>query len=908
MPKFADQRGYIYSEQTWQVLNAEVQKAVATGIGYNLDLPAIRSDGTPLWINTRSVLALNEKNEVVGLHGTVQDITEHKIALQQLSEMQERLQLVIEATDEGIWDWHVPSGRVFRSERYLALVGADADQDTGDFDFFKRTVHADDLANVLRCIEDHKVGRSPGIQFEYRLAKKSNIDKWMKVKGKIVSRDSNGLPTRILGTLADITDRKIADISLREREQQLARVLSGSKQGFWEFNVQTHAAYIDTHLAGMLGYEPSEMNPAMEHWGDYIHPQDLDLITSAIESHITGNSTSTEIELRIKAKTGEWKWFLYRGQIVSWDDSGKPLIISGTQTDITDRKQFDSANQEAAAVFSSSFEGIMVVSPELLVTKVNPAFTRITGYPIEEVIDQSPKLLSSNKHDSKFYQELWATVNSVGMWTGEIWDRRKNGVPYAALLTLSCVRSESNSVLHYVGVFSDISKFKEHEVELDRITHYDPLTGAPNRRLLSDRLENAINRARMTDRKLAVCFLDIDNFKLINGDQGTPVGDQVLIGVAENLRGILRTDDTLARVGGDEFVLLLSGISSNPECLQILERVQKALTTPVSAAGTSIAITASIGVSLFPDDNADADTLLRHADQAMYQAKEAGKNRYCFFDLVSNQKAQAHRSYLDLLKTALLEDQFELHYQPKVNLRSGEIVGAEALIRWRRPGVGLVFPADFLPHIYGSDIEVPLGDWVIKNALAQLAEWRRSGFDLCVSVNISPHHLLNSGFYKNLVQALALHPDLPASCFELEVLETAAIADINLAIEILTQCRQLGIKFSLDDFGTGYSSLTYLRKLPIDTLKIDQSFVRDMLNDAEDFGIVQGVIQLGEVFKKKIVAEGVETLNHGAALLGMNCWIVQGYGIARPMQAIDFAEWSISWTESENWVGLTIDG
>jgi EAL domain-containing protein (putative c-di-GMP-specific phosphodiesterase class I) len=291
----------------------------------------------------------------------------------------------------------------------------------------------------------------------------------------------------------------------------------------------------------------------------------------------------------------------------------------------------------------------------------------------------------------------------------------------------------------------------------------------------------------------------------------------------------------------------------------------------------------------------------------MYQAKEAGKNRYCFFDLVRNQKAQAHRSYLDLLKVALLEDQFELYYQPKVNLRSGEVVGAEALIRWMRPGVGLVSPADFLPHVYGSDLEVPLGDWVIKNALAQLADWRQNGFDFCVSVNISPHHLLNGSFYKNLVQALALHPNLPASCFELEVLETAAIADINLAIEILTQCRQLGIKFSLDDFGTGYSSLTYLRKLPIDTLKIDQSFVRDMLHDAEDFGIVQGVIQLGEVFKKEIVAEGVETLSHGAALLGMNCWIVQGYGIARPMQAIDFVEWSIYWTESENWVGLTID-
>jgi diguanylate cyclase (GGDEF)-like protein/PAS domain S-box-containing protein len=904
-PNFAAQRGTLYTEQTWQTLNVAVQKALESGVGYNLDLPAMRADGTPIWINTRSDLALNAKQEVIGLRGTVQDITVHRATLHQLAVVQDRLQLVIDATNDGIWDWDIPSGQVFRSPRYLALVGPEHGEDTHDFDFFKRTIHPDDLAHALLCIQAHKEGQSPFIDFEYRLSTASEKTTWLQVKGRVVSRDANGVPLRLLGTLSDITERKCAEIMLREREQQLARVLAGSNQGFWDLNVQTQAFQIGARMEEMLGYAKGEVNIAMDHWHEHIHPQDLEMVFSSINRQVAGESTLSELEFRMKTKTGEWRWFLSRGRIVSWDGSGKPLMMSGTHTDITERKQFESAQKEAATVFSSSYEGIMVVSADLVITKVNPAFTRITGYSSDEALGQSPQMLSSGKHDALFFQKLWSTVNSVGFWSGEIWDRKKNGELYAALMSISAVRSEDQGIAHYVGVFSDISKFKAHEEELDRIAHYDPLTGAPNRRLLTDRLENAINRAKRTGRTLAVCFLDIDDFKAVNDTYGHASGDQVLVGVAESLKGVLRADDTLARIGGDEFVLLLSGISSTQECSQILDRILKAVNLPVQVIDAVSVVTASIGVSLFPDDNADADTLLRHADQAMYQAKEAGKNRYCLFDLASNQKAQTHRSYLDLLRAALLSEQFELHYQPKVDLRTGAIVGAEALIRWQRPGVGLVSPADFLPHINGSDLESPLGEWVIKTALAQTAQWHLQGLALCVSVNISAHHLLDAGFHAYLIQALGRHPDLPASCFELEVLETAAIADINQAVKILTNCRKLGVQFSLDDFGTGYSSLTYLRKLPIDTLKIDQSFVRDMLNDVEDMGIVEGVIRLGEAFHKNIVAEGVETMTHGKALLGMNCFLAQGYGIARPMPADLFAKWSLTWKAEQKWLQLT---
>jgi EAL domain-containing protein (putative c-di-GMP-specific phosphodiesterase class I) len=351
-------------------------------------------------------------------------------------------------------------------------------------------------------------------------------------------------------------------------------------------------------------------------------------------------------------------------------------------------------------------------------------------------------------------------------------------------------------------------------------------------------------------------------------------------------------------------VLLLSDISTPEECALILDRVLQATNSPVMLEGQAVTISASIGVSLYPTDNSDADTLMRHADQAMYLAKEAGRNRYVLFDPENDRKAQVHRKFLDVLDKALDNEEFVLHYQPKVNLITGELVGVEALIRWQHPERGLLSPVDFLPFIDGSDLEKPLGEWVIRTALAQAAAWGRQGHALSVSVNISAAHLLEPDFYDNLKCLLEQHGQTSATRLELEVLETAALSDMDLAVAVLQSCRELGVKFALDDFGTGYSSLTYLRKLPVDLLKIDQSFVRNMLTNAEDLGIVEGVIRLASAFKRDVIAEGVETLEHGAALLRLGCHLAQGYGIARPMPALQVLPWLDSWQRTSVWTGL----
>jgi diguanylate cyclase (GGDEF)-like protein/PAS domain S-box-containing protein len=721
-------------------------------------------------------------------------------------------------------------------------------------------------------------------------------------KGPVL--DEQGQCIGLFGISRDITERKEGARQVQRNERRLTRVIEGSDQGYWDWDLRNNTFEVSARWEAMLGYAPGEMDVSVENWPNLVHPDDFPAVQESFQRHIDGDAPLHQAEFRARTQSGDWRWILTRGRIVERDAAGKPLIMSGTHTDITERKQFELAQREASTVFASSYEGIMVVSPQMRITKINPAFTRITGYGADEVVGRSPSILSSGKQDGAFYRALWDALHQHHFWSGELWNRRKNGELYAELLSISTVRDASGAVQHYVGVFSDISQLKAHEAELDHIAHYDPLTDTPNRRLLGDRLEQAIARARRGGCSLAVCYLDLDGFKAINDRLGHAVGDALLVGVTHNLQHVLRADDTLARIGGDEFVLLLSDIATPEECSTILDRVLGATSIPVTVEEHVLSTSASIGVSLYPADDADADTLLRHADQAMYLAKEAGKNQYHLFDPAADRQVQEHRKVLETLRKALAEQQFVLHYQPKVNLLTGELVGVEALIRWQHPTRGLLAPAEFLPFLDGTDLERPLGEWVIRSALAQGAAWARAGHPVTVSANISAAHLLQPGFCEYLRAQLEQYPDLPAQRLELEVLETAALADMDLAVTVLQRCRLLGVHFALDDFGTGYSSLTYLRKLPVDLLKIDQSFIRDMLVDPDDLGIVEGVIRLAGAFNRPVLAEGVETLEHGAALLRLGCHLAQGYGIARPMPAQQLFDWLARWRQDAAWARI----
>ncbi len=690
------------------------------------------------------------------------------------------------------------------------------------------------------------------------------------------------------------------------QKRLLQRVLEGSEQGFWEWDLQTQQLQVSERFETMLGYQPGEMQVQPEHWSQLLHPADYPQVMQSLQRHLAGLTPMHEVEFRARCKDGSWRWILSRGKIVTTAPDGKPLLLAGTHTDIQQRRHNDEALRLAEMMFAGSYDGIMLVDADNRIIRVNPAFCRITGYSAAEVQGLSPRILSSGLHEKNYYQQMWLQLQQYGFWRGEIINKRKDGSVYTEMLSISAVRDADGKVRQYIGIFADISQLKAHVAELDKVANFDALTGLPNRRLLLTRFNQTLIRALQMSQRCAVCLIDIDGFKQINEQFGNAFGDRVLLALSHQLQAALRHDDTLARLGGDEFVVLLSDMPALPEGNHIVKRLLQAVNRPLLLDNTEIALTCSIGVSLYPDDNADPDTLLRHADKAMYQAKEVGRNRIQWFDPAHEREAQEHRMMLEQLDEALQLHQFVLFYQPKVNLRSGEVVGMEALIRWQHPQRGLLAPAAFLPFIEGSELESRFGHFVLETGIAQAAQWLKQGLRLEVGINISASHLLNPEFAEQLAELLQQWPALIPGQIELEILESTAIQDLAAARQALLRCQGLGVRFSLDDFGTGYSSLTYLRQLPVHCLKIDQSFVRDMLEDPDDHNIVSGVVQLAQVFDREVIAEGVESMAHASALLALGCELAQGYGVARPMPAVEVTDWIKQWQLRQEWQQLCV--
>jgi diguanylate cyclase (GGDEF)-like protein/PAS domain S-box-containing protein len=557
-----------------------------------------------------------------------------------------------------------------------------------------------------------------------------------------------------------------------------------------------------------------------------------------------------------------------------------------------------------ATAFNSAHDGITLTDAKGIILDVNPAFTRITGFERSEAIGHNPRMLKSGRHDSEFYTAMWQSIKDTGNWRGEVWNRNKYGEVYPELLSISAVHDEIGQLTNYVAVFADIGRIKDQEKQLTQMAYYDALTELPNRVLLADRVVQAIAQARRSQTMLAICYLDLDGFKPVNDTWGHEAGDQVLIEIATRLRGVLRGGDTVARLGGDEFVLLLLGLTTPEECDDAMLRLLNQIARPLTFLPEPVSLSASIGVTLFPGDDADPDTLMRHADQAMYQAKQAGKNRHHIFDAEQDRFARSRHDRVARIRQALEDREFVLYYQPKVNMRQGKVVGAEALIRWNHPERGVVPPAEFLPLIEDDELIKAVGDWVIETALIQMETWHAVGLALPVSVNVAGKQLQAPEFVEKLKVALFLHPTV-ARQLELEVLETAALEDVVKTARVIDACRAMGVQFSLDDFGTGYSSLTYLKRLPAETIKIDQSFVREILSDYNNLVIVQGVIGLANAFQRQIIAEGVETAEHGRLLMQFNCDQAQGYGIAKPMPAERVADWVKHWRPDPAWQAIS---
>ena len=689
---------------------------------------------------------------------------------------------------------------------------------------------------------------------------------------------------------------------LQEAKDRLDLAMQIARMGLWNWDLRTGMVRGDDTLAQIFGDLPADAGPVpIAEWRSRTHPEDLIALDPPLIACLKGETEQFEVAQRIRHRDGRWVWGLWRGRVTERDDQGRGVALMGSFHDISERREAHERLQLAASVFTHAREGITITDTRGTIIDVNDTFTRITGYSREEAIGNNPRMLQSGRQGPEFYAAMWKSLAEQGHFTGEVWNRRKNGELFAEIITISAVRNPLGATTHYVALFTDITSIKENERKLERIAHYDALTGLPNRVLLSDRLQQAMARCQRKGHCLAVAFIDLDGFKAVNDLHGHEQGDDLLVALAQRLQASLREGDTLSRMGGDEFVAVLSDLEHLYDCHPVLDRMLRAAADPVRLGDRLFQLSASIGVTLFPTDGVGPDLLIRHADQAMYQAKQAGKNRYHLFDVERDTAVKTQREEVARLQQALAAHEFVLHYQPKVNMRTGQVIGAEALIRWNHPQRGLLPPAAFLPTMHDHAIRLEVGDWVIATALQQMATWKSQGLDLPVSVNIDAQHLQKEGFSQRLAALLAAQPQVPASHLELEILETSALEDMAQVSAIMHRCQAMGVRFALDDFGTGYSSLTYLKRLGAEVIKIDQSFVRDMQTDPDDLAIVQGVIGLARAFHREVIAEGVETIAHGSVLLPLGCECAQGYGIARPMPANELPRWVSHWAPDSAW-------
>ena len=662
---------------------------------------------------------------------------------------------------------------------------------------------------------------------------------------------------------------------------------------------------LDVLMPDMDGFEVCRRLRAHAHWKDIpvIFVTSMDEATSESEGLALGAADYIVKPFHVVTVRQRVRNLLERERLRQTVERQRDLL----QAQMQERARAADRLRLAASVFTHAREGITIAGLDGLIVDVNDAFTRITGYSREEVVGRNPNILSSGRQTKAFYTAMWASLKRNGTWTGEIWNRRKNGEVYAEMLTINTVLDAQGQPSQYVAMFSDITATKNYQNQLDHIAHFDALTNLPNRVLLGDRLRQALALTLRRGGLLALAYIDLDGFKAINDAHGHEVGDEVLIDLAKRMKHMLREGDTLARLGGDEFVAVLVDLPDAHAAAPTLSQLLAAAAQPVVSGDLTLRASASVGVTFFPQaEDVDADQLLRQADQAMYQAKIAGKNRYHVFDDVQDRTVRGLHESLDRIRAALAAREFVLHYQPKVNMHTGEVVGAEALIRWQHPQRGLLAPAAFLPVIEDHPLSIEVGEWVLDTALHQLEAWEAAGLCIPVSVNVGALHLQSDDFMTRLQAILARHPRVKPQLLDLELLETSALNDVMRVSAIIGACRQLGVTFSLDDFGTGYSSLTYLKRLPVAQLKIDQSFVRNMLDDPDDLSILEGVIGLASAFNKEVIAEGVEALEHGTLLLQLGCSHAQGYGVARPMPGEAMVDWIHTWQPPAVWRATTV--
>ncbi|MET0068057.1 MAG: PAS domain S-box protein [Candidatus Thiodiazotropha sp.] len=877
-----------------------IQQPFLHGKSYETRFELQKPDGQTAFMTWHLAPSRVENGRVLTVVAVARDITEqvraeneiHR-ALEALEKERGFLSTLIETLPDLVW-LKDPEGKYLAcNPAFEKLYGASEQEIIGknDWDFVS--------AEIAQFFRDHDLKAiakgEPNTNEEW-LTFASDGHKALMETTKTPMYDKQGKVIGVLGIAHDITRRMLAEVQIRRFNE----LLNHSSDSIFVIRA-ADARVIDTNTTASkaLGYSMQELKEM--HLWDFI-PRIQDQETWLQLQPLLAEQQGTAFESEHIHRDGHRIPVEINAHFTHEEDGDYFIAIA---RDITERKAAQQHIQESGeryqAVLSTTSDGFCLVDTEGRLIEVNQAYSDMSGYSPEELlgmrINQLDADLKQNEIDQRMHHIL-----TTGAAIFETRHRRKDGSLWPVEV------SASYSSLYGGRVFSflrDISERKEAERRIKYMAYNDVLTGLPNRELLADRLKQAIAHTDRAERILAICYLDLDGFKPINDEYGHEIGDRMLVLVAHRLLEDLRQGDTLARLGGDEFVLLLTELTTLYQGEQIVQRLLDSIAQPFHIDNHVINISTSVGIAIYPLDESDPDTLIRHADQAMYAAKREGKNTYRHYDPIQDLQVHQHRQAIKEFQRSLDESQLELFYQPRIDLGNAEVCSVEALVRWNHPHRGLVSPGEFLPLIRGNPLEIALDAWVLETALRQHMAWRAQGQILPVSINLSPQSVQQGGFSRFLADLLAQFPEISPGQIELEVLETASFEDIEHVSRVMSDCRELGIHFSLDDFGTGYSSLTYFHRLPISIVKVDQGFVRDMLNDPGDHDIVEGVIRLADALSRPVVAEGVESLNHGRELLRLGCHYAQGYGIARPMHANEVVTWAESWLNELDWHQLS---
>jgi len=847
------------------------------GSDHSQDYRLLAADGRVVWV--RDIVTPMPAGQAPYLRGLLIDITEAKQTEQALALSEQKFTSVFHNCPDIIALIRIEDGR-------LVAVNATFEQQFG----FSSAEAVDRTGTELGLWTEPGLG--PQILQRLREGNAHNIESTFRrrdgsqftglISAQRIAFDNTA---NLVVVVRDISELKDTQERLQLSETKFAKAFHASPDGLLITRLRDGLVLdVNEGFSRITGYSADEAaERSTLELGIWANPAEREQMVAQVREQ----GFVREFCTRIRTK---------QGALRTCELSVQPIPIGGETCmlsiarDITERVQMQERLQQAATVFESTAEGVMITDLEQRITAVNRAFSQITGYSEAEALGQSPRLLASGNHDSAFYAAMWHNLTASGHWQGEIWNKRKNGELYPEWLTISAVLDQHDDISHFVGVFADISSLKHAQARLDHQAHHDPLTGLPNRMLFEARLRAALEDAQTDNRLGAVLFIDLDRFKHINDSLGHPVGDQLLKSIAERLKTHLRDIDTVARLGGDEFIILLPGLQHASDAERVAHKLLDCFSHAFAVDQQELFISASIGISRYPEDGDDVATLVKNADAAMYRSKARGRNRVEIYTRDLTFQATERMALEHELRRALERNELQLYYQPKLSLASQQLVGAEALLRWHHPLFGEIPPDRFIPLAEETGLIIGLGDWVLEQSCRQMQQWQSQHAPFGpISVNLTGVQLRQPSLLARIASLLEQH-ELTPDLLQLEITESFIMNQAKDALKLLHQLKNLGVQLAIDDFGTGYSSLSYLKRLPVDTLKIDQSFVRGLPNDPHDVAIARAIIALGRSMQLTVIAEGVETKAQELFLAAEGCEQIQGFVVSRAIQADAFAQ------------------